>query len=301
MAMHFPGLSIGHVSKPDIGTGISVLLLDKLTSCVALTLGAAPATYELGLLAPDALVGAVDAVVLAGGSSLGLDAIAGVKTWLLEQGRGFPTDICPVPIVTGAAIFDLHRNPPDYPTAADAYLACQLANTHASQGRVGAGTGATVGKMLPHTVPSQGGFGAASLALPSGVRVFAVAVVNAAGDIYDNQGQWLAGARDKQGHPVAIRTALLQGQSSASPLRPGQHTTLVAVFTNAKVDRATLSRLAKAASTGMAQAIMPVFTCHDGDILFALTTEVVEADELQLGVLMAEAVRQAIVNAVKPR
>jgi len=299
--MHFPGLSIGHVTKADTKTGITVMLLDKLTSCVAIVLGAAPASYELALLAPDALVGRVDALVFTGGSALGLDAIAGVKTWLLEQDRGFPTDICPVPIVTGAAIFDLYRHPPDYPQAKEAYLACQRASPYElSHGQVGAGTGASVGKMLPHTTPSPGGLGWASLTLPNGLHVFVVTVVNAAGDIYDAKGQWLAGSRDEQGQPVNIRSALLHGQSSASPLRPGTNTTLVAVFTNAKVDRTLLSRLAKTAASGMAQAIAPVFTCFDGDMLFALATDVIEADELQLGVLMAEAVRQAIVSAVQP-
>ena len=178
--MQFPGLSIGHTTKTKAGTGVTVMLLDKLTPCVALVLGAAPATYDIALLAPDALVGRVDALVFTGGSALGLDAIAGVKTWLLEQGRGFPTDICPIPIVSGAAIFDIHHNPPAYPSAHDAYIACQQAKrSDYLQGRVGAGTGATVGKMLSGTTSSPGGLGLATLSLTTGLQVFALAVVNA--------------------------------------------------------------------------------------------------------------------------
>lgn len=298
--MQFSGLRVGHYTDTVNGTGLTVMLLDKLTPCAAFVAGSAPASYDIAALKADALVGAVDAIVFTGGSAPGLGAIAGVSRWLTEQGRGFPTLFYPIPIVAGAAIYDCCSKTPVFPSGDDAFHVCETASAiFDAQGTVGAGTGASIGKLLADTIPGRGGLGMVKLTQPSGLEVLAVAVVNAVGEVSDLNGQWVGGARDTAGQPVLMRQALLRGDAMHSLLSATQHTTLVAVFTNALVDRIQLSRLARVASAGMAQAIFPVFTAFDGDLVLTVATQHVAADEIQLGAMMTEAVRQAIIQGVK--
>lgn len=299
--MKLSGLKIGHQTLTELGTGVTVFLLDDLSPCSYWLCGSAPASRELALLEPSTMIAGINALVFAGGSAFGLAAAEGVMTWCREQGRGFPTAHGVVPIVPAGCIYDLDIKSPIAPTAQDGYAACEAAvASNIAQGLVGVGHGATVGKYFADAIPARGGFGYQQITTPDGLSVVAAVVVNSIGEIRDADNQIIAGARDATGQIQSIAAAIARGDVGFSDLHPVmKNTVLVAVFTNAELDKAALQRLAKSASSGVAKAIFPSFTAYDGDIIFCTSVGKIQAEPVLLGGLAEQAVRQAIYNAVK--
>ncbi len=300
------GIRVGHAQNRKARTGVTVVLCSRDGAVGGVDVrGAAPGTRETDLLKPGNLVEKVNAVVLSGGSAFGLDSAGGVMKYLEQNGVGIDMGVCRVPIVPAAVIFDLGVGDPKVrPDAAMGISACERAGKEMAQGLVGAGTGATVGKLVPGGLPQNGGLGTASITLPSGVTVGALAVVNAVGDIYHpHTGRLIACAVLEDGTRVPAES-LLQGHVPASKPRripePGQNTTLVVVATDAALSKEQANRLATVAHDGLARAIRPVHTQMDGDTVFALATGRVEGDVnfIQLCALASEVTARAIVNGV---
>ncbi|QPF73536.1 P1 family peptidase [Roseateles sp. DAIF2] len=298
-----PGLKIGHWTSTQRPTGCSVLLCEQGAVAGVDVRGAAPGTRETDLLAPENTVDRVHALLLAGGSAFGLDAAGGVMRWLAERGHGFPVGPARVPIVPGAVIFDLWLGDPAItPDAAAGYAACEAASTAPpAEGNVGAGAGATIGKLLGIARAMKGGIGSASLTV-GGVTLGALVVVNAIGDIIDPaSGVLLAGARGADGRPLGMIAALQRGELPQVPLA-GTATTLGIVATNARLDKAAATKLAQMAHDGLARCINPVHTVSDGDVIFALATggaETPAGDLRLLGPLAAEVTARAVLRAVR--
>lgn len=268
-----PGLSVGHYTDAAAATGCTVVLgpPDGMRAA-AYVRGRATGTRELDALSPGHLVPAIHALLLTGGSAYGLGAADGVMRWLARRGRGFPVGAGVVPIVPAAVIFDLAPlgRPDRWPTADGGVAACEAAGAEVAEGSVGAGTGATVGKVLGAAGAMKGGLG--TWAERSGdVVVGALAVVNAFGDVRDGAGQIIAGARGRKGFVDAARYLADGGPPGGSFATPGANTTLVVVGTNIRVERTQLVEIARSAADALAQRITPVGTQFDGDVVFALS------------------------------
>jgi L-aminopeptidase/D-esterase-like protein len=259
----------------------------------------------LGVLDPHHLVPSVDAILLTGGSAFGLAAVDGVMAWLEEQGRGYDTGVTRVPIVPAAVIFDLHAHAtrPDSETGT---AACAGAREGwPAEGRVGAGAGATVGKIAGPDLAMPGGVGAWALDA-GGWRVGAVAVVNALGDVLDAAGAIVAGARAPDGTFLDTAARVLSGGAPIGEMKDvvaGTNTTLAVVATDAPLSRVDLGRMARTAANALARRISPVHTPFDGDMVFAASTaiqakEVSAAEVLALGVAAQRALEEAITRAV---
>src|SRR6266849_10034569 len=255
-----PGIRVGHDTNREAATGCTVILCDTPAVGGVDVRGGAPATRETDLLRPMNLVEEVNAVVLTGGSAYGLDAASGVMRYLEEHDIGYHTGVARVPIVPAAAIFDLAFGSPTVrPDAAAGYRACDKATTEpVMQGNVGAGAGATVGKMAGPSFMMKGGLGSASTQLSDGTIVGALVVVNAVGDVIDPQTQRVvAGARNQAGEDLFATN-------------PFGNTTIAVVATNASLTKEQVNKVAQMAHDGMAQAIRPAHTMFDGDAIFAL-------------------------------
>jgi len=254
-----PGLRVGHDTNEEAGTGCTVILCDTAAVGGVDVRGGAPATRETDLLHPLHMVEEVHAIVLSGGSAYGLDAASGVMRYLEEQNVGFDVGVAKVPIVPAAALFDLAFGSPTVrPDAAAGYRACQQASANpVEQGNVGAGTGATVGKMFGPAFCMKGGLGSASTRMDDGTLVGAIVAVNALGDIIDPQTQQIiAGARNPLGGFIASN--------------PFGNTTIAVVATSATLPKEAINKVAQMAHNGLAQAIRPAHTMFDGDTVFAL-------------------------------
>jgi L-aminopeptidase/D-esterase-like protein len=266
-------LVIGHATDAAGATGCTVVRgATGAFRCGVHVLGRATGTREIDSLTPGHLVDRVDAIFLTGGSAYGLDAAAGVMRWMEERQRGFPVGAGVVPIVPSAVVFDLAPlgRFDARPTAAMAYDACERATPDVVEGSVGAGTGATVGKVAGPDACMKGGIGCG--AAESGtVVVRALAVVNALGDVRNREGHIVAGARDDDGHWIDSEQWLARAPSGASDFGriAGHNTTLCVVSTNAMLDRVQLAAVARAASAALYRRITPVGTSVDGDVVFA--------------------------------
>lgn len=301
MNLALEGLSIGHYTNTQGGTGITVFIPDYAIPCGWWLAGASPATRDVNLLDPAAHVATIDALAFTGGSAYGLGATNGVMRWLNERQRGYKTPHGLVPIVPTAGIYDLGVNGLCIPTPEEAYTACQNAtNKNTLQGRVGAGTGASVGKWkrLAQGRAMSGGFGCCELVGPNGLAVLACVVVNSVGDVIDMQGNVVAGAVKPDGSFADIYAEIAAGEVLNSPINQ-QNTTLAAIFTNAIFDKAQLTRIAKMTSAGLARATRPAFTRYDGDVIFSTALGQVQAEEVAVGTLAAYAAQRAILNAVQ--
>jgi L-aminopeptidase/D-esterase-like protein len=300
MSSPLPGIRIGHWHDLSAGTGCTVLLpaAGEMRAGVHVG-GGAPGTRETDLLAPTASVQAIHALLLTGGSAFGLDAAGGVMRYLREQGIGFQTPVARVPIVPGAVIFDLDLGSPEaFPDGEAGYAAARVASDdERREGNVGAGCGATVGRMLGPAGRTKGGLGLASGELGSGIAVGVLAVVNAVGDVVGHDGTVIAGTRTTEG--FAGSAELLKAVDSRVVAQPMTNTTLVAVATNARLDKVQLTRLAQLVHDGLALAISPVHTSFDGDSAFALSTGEKEGNADALGVLAVELTAAAIRRAVE--
>lgn len=298
----FAGIQIGHFTHIEQNTGCTVFLCPDGTLGSVDARGPAPGSRELALLAPDKPDDKeVDAILLTGGSAFGLAAADGVMRRLSERGIGHPTPIRPVPIVPAAVVFDMGVASGDFvPNADSGYAACIAAETfhgEIEQGNVGAGAGVLVGKWagFPHMM--KGGFGVISMRVDE-VVVAAAAVVNAVGDIVNEDGSVLAGARDLDGGWIAAHNPLRYVDVLAVP-PASTNTTLVIVATNAILSRSELARLTHQAHNGIAIAVRPSHTRHDGDIAFALSTERVAAPINLVNNMAVAAVSEAIRNGVR--
>ncbi len=301
------GLEVGHFTHTERPTGCTVVLAREGAVAGVDVRGAAPGTRETDLLAPENLVDRVHAIVLAGGSAFGLDCASGAMRWLAERNIGLQTGYGCVPIVPAAVLFDLplfygQALSPQTPNANSGYLACEAAQPHAcAEGNVGAGAGASVGKLFGLARGMKAGIGQASVRLGD-VVVSALMACNAVGDIIDpKSGCIIAGARNQEGTQLLdTQAALLNGTMDHRPL-PGTNTTIGVVATNAQLDKAQAKRLAMSAHDGLARSIRPVHTSLDGDTLFALATGKVPgpADLLLLSTMAAHATALAIVRAAE--
>jgi L-aminopeptidase/D-esterase-like protein len=300
-----PGLKVGHFTDPRRPTGCSVVLAEAGAVCGVDVRGGAPGTRETDLLSPVSTVEQVHAVLLSGGSAFGLDAAGGVMRYLEEQGIGFEVGPHRVPIVPAAILFDLNLGDPRIrPDAAAGHAAARDANGGpVAEGNVGAGAGATVGKLFGFERAMKGGLGSASWRIPeSRVVVGALVVVNALGDVVDPEdGRLLAGARTAAGSALEdTRRALLDGRVGYRAPK-GANTTLAVVATNARLARPQATKVAQMAHDGLARAIRPAHTPWDGDTVFALSTGEEDLPEatLVLGSLAAEVLAAAVVRAVR--
>lgn len=298
------GLRVGHYTDTRRPTGCTVVLAEAGAVCGVDVRGGAPGTRETDLLDPVSSVQQVHAVLLSGGSAFGLDAAAGVVRYLEEKAIGFPVGVGRVPIVPAAILFDLRLG--DWtirPDAKAGYAAAGAATAGPiAEGSVGAGAGATVGKLRGMERAMKGGIGTASVRLPSGAVVAALVAVNAVGDVVDpGSGRPLAGLRTEDGKALGgTLDLLLAGETPGRPL-PGENTSIGVVATNARLDKAQATKVAQMAHDGLARAIRPVHTPWDGDTIFALSTGAVEVADapLVVGALAAEVVAQAVVRAVR--
>jgi L-aminopeptidase/D-esterase-like protein len=295
------GLEVGHATVPGGRSGCTVVL--GPFRAVAEVRGGSPGSRELPALEPEHLVPRVDALLLTGGGAFGLGVTEGVVSWLETRGRGFETPAARVPIVPAAVIYDLVRGAPR-PGPAEGHSACEDASDEpVRQGRVGAGAGASVGRLAGPSGQQPGGVGSAALRVGPHV-VGALAVVNAVGDVLDREGRILAGARGGDGAFLDSH-ALLLGRTPARPVppRPGEATTLCVVATDAPLSRVDLLRVVRMAGTALARRISPVHTPYDGDLVFGVSTgeeggPPATAELLALGAAGREVLELAIERAV---
>ncbi|MGC8791872.1 MAG: P1 family peptidase [Bryobacteraceae bacterium] len=299
-----PGLRVGHASDYEALTGCTVVLCEAGAVAGADLRGSASGTEELPVMAPDHIAPHVHAVVLAGGSAFGLEAASGVRRYLEQQGVGFDTGVTRVPIVPCAILYDLGVGKPGVrPTREMGEAAAAVAiSGPVAEGAVGAGTGATVGKLYGMRQAMKSGVGSWCVSLEgplAGVKVAALAVVNAFGDVVDPiTGKIVAGARVAPESREFADTAA-QLKRGVRPGFPRSNTTLVVVATNAALDKPGAQKLAALAQIGLARTIRPVHTAYDGDLVIALSAGKERADLTALGVAAAEAVAEAVLRAVR--
>lgn len=295
------GIEVGHHTDTRRPTGCSVVIARAGAVAGVDVRGAAPGTRETDLLEPTHLVEKVHAVMLAGGSAWGLDAASGAMRWLEEEGIGLDVGVGLVPLVPAAVLFDLHVGDSHIrPDAAAGYAACTAASrTRPAEGNVGAGAGATVGKLFGPQFSMKSGIGTAAVRIGC-VTVGALIACNAVGDILDPHTSLpIVGARTHDGLSLRNSTAaLLQGEPPHS-LLTGRNTTIGVIATNTRLTKAQARRLAVSAHDGLARSISPVHTMTDGDTLFTLATGATQdfPGMVVLAAMAAEAVARATVQA----
>lgn len=307
-----PGIEVGQAQDEEALTGCTVIICRRGAVGGVDVRGGAPGTRETDLLEPYNLVEKVHAVLLAGGSAFGLDAAAGVMRFLEEQGIGFPTGVGRVPIVPAAILYDLDLGRADVrPDAAMGYAAaCAARRGPVAEGNVGAGSGASVGKIFGQAGAMKAGLGTASLRLNGGVIVGAIVAVNAFGDVVDPAtGQIVAGARPVKVGPLALggegpfadtlRVMNTPAGRGIMRLAAGRNTVIGVVAANVRFTKAEAAKMAQMAHDGLARAIRPAHTMLDGDTIFALATGGRRADVSTVGAYAAEALAQAILRAVQ--
>lgn len=297
--MYLAGLKIGHATNEKYHTGCTVFLCPPETVASVDVRGPAPGSRESALLQLDKPIQFVHGIMLTGGSAFGLATADGAMRYLAEHNIGHPTPIRPIPLVPTAVVFDLFMNEGKrLPDAQMGYLACQnVASESIAQGNVGAGAGVTVGKWNGFQTMMKGGFGLSSIKMGD-LIVGAGAVVNAVGDVVNEDGTVLAGARDEQGHWIVAENPYRRFPN-LQETAVGTNTTLAVVYTNAKLSKVETNRLAQRAHDGFAIAIRPVHTTHDGDTAFALATSQIEASFDFVANLAVHAVAEAIRNGVR--
>jgi len=307
------GIKVGHAQNMDALTGCTVVLVEKGAVGGVDQRGGAPGTRETDLLRPMHMVDKINAIVLTGGSAFGLDAATGVMKFLEEHGIGFNSGIVRVPIVPAAVLFDLGIGDPAVRPDADmGYQACLNATSgEFSQGNVGAGTGATVGKIFGMKQAMKSGIGSASMEIGGGVIVSALVAVNAFGDVVDpTTRQIIAGARPMQAGPINIGgkdkfadtlnvMKSFAGRTIMGFASAASNTVIGVIATNANLNKEETNKLAQMTHNGLALSIRPAHTMFDGDTIFALATGKHKADINIVGAFAAETMAQAVINAVK--
>ncbi len=293
-----PGVLVGHATDHEGLTGCTTILFDRSAVVGVDVRGSSPGTRETDRLSPVGMVRDTHALLLTGGSAFGLAAADGVVKFLEENGVGLDVGVAKIPLVSAAVIFDLMSGSPDArPNAEMGHRAASAAsNGGFEQGSVGAGTGATVGKMLGLEGAMKGGLGSASVDLGDGLVVGALAVVNAVGDVRDGRGGILAGPRHEDGALADSEELMPQ---AADRLRWGQNTTLGVVATNARLSKPETTKVAQMAHDGLARAIHPVHTSVDGDVVFAASVGEVESAPDAVGAWGARMMQEAILRAIR--
>ena len=295
------GLRIGQVEDEQAATGATVLLSEDGMAASIDVRGGGPASRDTRILDPLAAAQQIHAVLLTGGSAYGLDAAGGVMRYLEEHGIGLPVGDCIVPLVCQSAIFDLGVGTSKRPDAQMAYDACVAAEAgNYRDGCFGAGCGASVGKALGMEFAMKSGIG--SHAVQSGeLQVGAIVVVNAVGDIVDPAtGRTIAGLLDEQRSGLrSFRAAMvdLWEAGAQADSHVGANTAIGAIVTNARLQKASLAKVAGMAHNGLARAISPVHTSMDGDSIYALSVGELDAPTDVVGILAAECMAQAVLCA----
>jgi L-aminopeptidase/D-esterase-like protein len=297
-----PGILVGHVSDYDGITGCTAILCEDGAVGGGDIRGSASGTQEFDLFSPLHLTERIHAITLAGGSAFGLEAASGVRRFLEHKGVGYHLSGPPVPLVPGAILYDLGIGKSNaHPTREMGESASAAATDKpVVEGAVGAGTGATVGKLFGMTRAMKSGIGSYTVSLPGGVVVSALAAVNAVGDVIDpSTGKIVAGARVSRESRDFANTAEQMKRGAGRTDLQNKNTTLVVVATNARLSKPLTNKLAQFGSIGVARSIAPVWTMYDGDVVMALSIGDKQADVNVLGVAAAEAVAQSILRAVQ--
>lgn len=288
---------IGHAENKDKNTGVTVIISrDGAIGGVSVR-GGAPATRETDLLKSENMVEKVNAVVLSGGSAYGLDAASGVMQYLKENNIGFKLSDKVVPIVVGASIYDLDYNKFQYPDAKMGYLAAENAkpSNFVSGFDIGAGAGATVGKLMGMKSAEKAGVGCATASYLNGLEMAVISVVNAFGDIYNAKGEIIRGFNVLGKHKATIdllpiaNTLMMKGITN---------TTISCILTNARITKTQANKLADVAHDGYAHAIRPVHTTVDGDAIFLMSSNKVKCEYLAMQALVTKLTAQSVRNAV---
>lgn len=295
------GITVGHATHPTEATGCTMILCRQGAVAGVDVRGSAPGTREIELLRPTYMVRQIHGVMLSGGSAFGLRTADGAMQYCAERGIGYYALGVIVPIIPTAIIFDLYqKRDPAFPDVKMGYEACANAGKSFAQGRVGAGRGALVGKILGLENAMFGGLGSVATELPDGVRVGALCVVNPLGDVLDPEsGQIVAGARRPEDGAFADTLDVLTIRGGFGPPPDGTNTTLAVVATDAKFTKEEINKVAQMAQSGISRATRPAHTMHDGDVVFALSTGDKPADVSLIGEIAARLVSQSIVRAVR--
>ncbi|MCE5264838.1 MAG: P1 family peptidase [Deltaproteobacteria bacterium] len=295
------GIRVGNAEELEAATGCTVVICEAGAAAGVDVRGGAPGTRETDLLNPSNLVQKVHAILLAGGSAFGLDAAAGVMQYLEERKIGFDVRVTRVPIVCGAVLFDLTVGDPSVrPDREMGYRACRNAGTAPlRQGSVGAGTGASVGKICGMGRAMKGGLGSCALEV-EGLQVGALVAVNCLGDVVDPAtGERMAGVLAQDGRSLADTEEIMIRSFAEKRDLFGGNTTIGVVATNASLTKAQAAKLASMAQNGYARTMRPAHSMVDGDTIFALATGSIDADLNVVGLLAARAMERAVVAAVK--
>ncbi len=299
------GIKVGHYTESRRPTGCTVILTEEGATAGVEVRGSAPGTRETDLLNPLNTVEKVHAILLAGGSAFGLEAASGVMQYLEDKGIGYPTRVARIPIIPAAILYDLDLgNSKIRPDKQAGFYACRNAQSRGCEvGNVGAGAGATIGKLFGMSRAMKSGIGMASLKVGDLV-VGALVAVNAMGDVFDYRtGEILAGARGPDGKSLINTMDQIRSGNWSPKKLAKENTTIGVVATNAALSKTQMSKVAQMAHDGLARSINPVHTPYDGDTLFALSTAKMERsgdapDLTQIGSLAAESVAMAVRRAV---
>ena len=291
------GFELGTEENHEALTGVSVIIAKEGAAAGCCVRGSAPGTRETDLLKSEKTVEQVHSVVLSGGSAFGLESTCGVMNYLEAMGVGFDVGVARVPIVCGAVLFDLAVGNPDIrPDKEMGYLAAKKASTKIFTGNIGAGCGATVGKLRGFDTVMKGGTGYIELCLESGLKVGAYVCVNACGEVYEGE-KILAGAlNDDKSEIISSHQLMLEGAES---LLSGKNTTIGYILTNAILSKTECNKVAEVAHNGYALSIRPIHTSMDGDTIFTLASGIAEANLDTVCYLAQEAMRLAVIDAIK--
>ena len=299
--MSVPGVRIGHFTDAEAGTGCTVVVPPEGTVGAVDVRGGGPSTREIELLHPLAGEREVSALLLTGGSAFGLAAADGVVAWCEEQGLGLQAGAARVPIVPAAVIYDLGiTGNGRRPGPAEGRAACEAATEGTpATGSVGAGTGATVGKVMAREGWCKGGLGYAEVTVHDGARLAVLAVVNAFGDVVAADGAVIAGVwSDADGGFPGTSAWARANPPVHHRLAEGENTTLACVITDARLGKLEAAQVARAASAGVCQAVHPAATSIDGDVTFCLATGAMASNAAVLGMVAADVAARAVRDAV---
>lgn len=293
------GIRVGHYTDTEGGTGVTVVLFENPATGAVDISGMATSSRQIDSLEIMHPGSAVHAVCLAGGSAFGLDAASGVVRYLEEKSIGIDLTVARLPVVPTAVIYDLSfMDPHARPGSSMAYEACrQASNAPVEQGCVGAGTGATAGKIRGVISATKSGLGSSVVSGLGGVKMGSIVVANCFGDVLDDQGRVIAGAREGKGFLDSFR-AISKGEVRTKFGAPG-NTTLCVLVTDARLDKISAAQVARMAGNGLARHISPYNTPLDGDMVFCFSTGAKEVHPLHLGVLAAQAAKGGLLNAVR--
>jgi L-aminopeptidase/D-esterase-like protein len=296
-----PGIKVGHMQNVKARTGCTVIIPDKGAVCGVDVRGSSPGTREIELLKPVRNVPLIHALLLTGGSAFGLNAAGGVQRFLEEMGIGYDVSVAKVPLVPAAVIFDLFEGDPHIrPDDEMGYQACQNAsNEENREGSVGAGTGATVGKIGPQEGRSRGGLGTCSEFLSGGIVIGALAIANSFGDVIDSKTGNVIGGNRLQNGSNADTIKLLKRNPVNPFQRPGENTTLAVVATNVRLTKEEVTKVAQMGQVGISRTTRPAHTMFDGDIVFAMSAGEKSGNVNVIGAVAAELVAEAVVRGVK--